>query len=233
MDITFRYIHDSWQTQTENPLWGNGSSFQDVNTEFVGPGTSFVARLNANISPTLLNEFVASYTADHIFLTAFHNPPLSSPFPMGVLFNNGQGGKLPAISLGNNVAYGGGFSADTGYFPWNNANPVYTYRDNMTKIVRTHTMQFGVYIAFAQKNEQNSPYIQGILTFDSSNTSIPSTGNSFADLLVGKVAQFSQVNLQDRKSTRLNSSHGYISYAVFCLKKKTQSNYSHTAANGT
>src|SRR3989449_3267270 len=28
----------------------------------------------------------------------------------------------------------------------------------------------------------------------------------------------------DRKSTRLNSSHGYISYAVFCLKKKKQSN---------
>src|SRR5687768_17837978 len=26
---------------------------------------------------------------------------------------------------------------------------------------------------------------------------------------------------RDRKSTRLNSSHGYISYAVFCLKKKT------------
>src|SRR2546429_6329187 len=29
---------------------------------------------------------------------------------------------------------------------------------------------------------------------------------------------------RDRKSTRLNSSHGYISYAVFCLKKKK--NYS-------
>src|SRR5687768_8269629 len=27
---------------------------------------------------------------------------------------------------------------------------------------------------------------------------------------------------EDRKSTRLNSSHGYISYAVFCLKKKTK-----------
>src|SRR2546422_6982271 len=26
----------------------------------------------------------------------------------------------------------------------------------------------------------------------------------------------------DRKSTRLNSSHGYISYAVFCLKKKNE-----------
>src|SRR2546422_7850564 len=28
----------------------------------------------------------------------------------------------------------------------------------------------------------------------------------------------------DRKSTRLNSSHGYISYAVFCLKKKKKGN---------
>src|SRR2546429_3407372 len=28
------------------------------------------------------------------------------------------------------------------------------------------------------------------------------------------------LNETDRKSTRLNSSHGYISYAVFCLKKK-------------
>src|SRR2546422_6366805 len=27
-------------------------------------------------------------------------------------------------------------------------------------------------------------------------------------------------DIADRKSTRLNSSHGYISYAVFCLKKK-------------
>src|SRR3712207_7339930 len=30
--------------------------------------------------------------------------------------------------------------------------------------------------------------------------------------------------LQDRKSTRLNSSHANISYAVFCLKKKKQNN---------
>src|SRR2546422_7317511 len=29
-----------------------------------------------------------------------------------------------------------------------------------------------------------------------------------------------QQPVRDRKSTRLNSSHGYISYAVFCLKKK-------------
>src|SRR2546422_1132224 len=31
----------------------------------------------------------------------------------------------------------------------------------------------------------------------------------------------------DRKSTRLNSSHGYISYAVFCLKKKKSNTHTH------
>src|SRR2546429_5328697 len=35
-----------------------------------------------------------------------------------------------------------------------------------------------------------------------------------------RVAAILQEELGDRKSTRLNSSHGYISYAVFCLKKK-------------
>src|SRR2546429_6620109 len=36
---------------------------------------------------------------------------------------------------------------------------------------------------------------------------------------------------QDRKSTRLNSSHGYISYAVFCLKKKKRLTSTDTPGN--
>src|SRR5205809_4215986 len=35
-----------------------------------------------------------------------------------------------------------------------------------------------------------------------------------------KLAAAARAFQKDRKSTRLNSSHGYISYAVFCLKKK-------------
>src|SRR6266702_1570077 len=207
--LTFRYIHDSWQTVVPNPLWGNGTSqFQDIQTKFVGPGSSFVARLTANITPTLLNEFVASYTADHIFLTALNNPALPSPFPMGTLFPNQKplfGGKLPSIELKSNVAYGGGgdsrLAQDTGYFPWNNANPVYTYRDNVTKLLGTHTLTFGAYSAFAQKNEENSPDVQGILTFDSNNTTV-STGNSLADLLLGNVAKYKQWSVEAKYDNR-------------------------------
>src|SRR2546422_4344656 len=38
--------------------------------------------------------------------------------------------------------------------------------------------------------------------------------------LRGTARAHAQPGPGDRKSTRLNSSHGYISYAVFCLKKK-------------
>jgi Carboxypeptidase regulatory-like domain/TonB-dependent Receptor Plug Domain len=191
--LTFRYIHDSWSQITNQPLWGVGtSSFQNINTNFVGPGTSFVARLTANVTPTLLNEFVASYTADHIDLSAIGAPALPGTFPMGSLFANGFGGKIPAIQLNTNTAYGGGFGQDTGYFPWTNANPTYTYRDNLTKIFGKHTFIFGAYFAAAQKNEENTADVQGILTFDPS--SPISTGNSFADLLLGNVANYSQAN---------------------------------------
>jgi hypothetical protein len=199
--LTFRYIHDSWQTVVPNALWGNGTSFQNVTTNFTGPGSSFVARLNANISPTLLNEFVASYTADHIDLTAGGPVGLPAGFSMGSIFNNGFGGKLPAISVGSNAAYGGTFTSDTGYFPWHNANPTYTYRDNVTKIIGQHSLQFGAYAAFAQKNEGNSPYIQGILTFDSGATSV-TTGNAFADLLLGNIASYQQTSEQTQYYNR-------------------------------
>ncbi|HEY2546894.1 MAG TPA: carboxypeptidase regulatory-like domain-containing protein [Candidatus Acidoferrum sp.] len=189
--LTIRYIHDSWSTIVPNPLWGNGtSSFENIQTNFVGPGTSFVARLNANITPTVLNEFVASYTADHIFLTALNNPPGLPAGAMGSIFNNGFGGKLPAIQLNGNADIYGGLGQDTGYFPWNNANPSYTYRDNLTKILGNHTFQMGAYVVFAQKNEDNSPNVQGILTFDAS--SAVSTGNALADLLMGNVASYTQ-----------------------------------------
>ena len=41
-------------------------------------------------------------------------------------------------------------------------------------------------------------------------------------LEIGKILVPDQASAKDRKSTRLNSSHKPISYAVFCLKKKNK-----------
>src|SRR2546422_2341078 len=50
-------------------------------------------------------------------------------------------------------------------------------------------------------------------------------GTTDEPILVGETGTHARLRMVeaedgDRKSTRLNSSHGYISYAVFCLKKK-------------
>src|SRR5687768_17630333 len=44
----------------------------------------------------------------------------------------------------------------------------------------------------------------------------------------GRRASHRRAGHPDRKSTRLNSSHGYISYAVFCLKKKKKRKQNNT-----
>ena len=52
----------------------------------------------------------------------------------------------------------------------------------------------------------------------------PITKKQIQDLgwiYIEKPNTIGDMEVLDRKSTRLNSSHGYISYAVFCLKKKT------------
>src|SRR5258708_24870064 len=44
---------------------------------------------------------------------------------------------------------------------------------------------------------------------------------TFVCKIIGSLNGICSVERKDRKSTRLNSSHQIISYAVFCLKKKT------------
>jgi Carboxypeptidase regulatory-like domain/TonB-dependent Receptor Plug Domain len=188
----YRFIHDSWSTVSPGPLWA-GSSFPTVNTNFVGPGVSMVANLTASLSPTLVNEFMFSYTTDHIFLSAIGPAQRPAGFNMPGIFNNGFRGLLPNITISDTAEYGGGFTAQTGYFPWSNANPTFTYKDNITKIWGSHNLFIGAYFVAGQKNENNSPDVQGSLTFDGTDTGI-TTGNGFADFLLGRIASFDQTN---------------------------------------
>ncbi len=197
--LSFHYIHDSWDTQTATPLWTNAGDFPTIGTNFKGPGVSLVARLNTTASPSLLNEFVVSYTTDHIILfnTGFPNPngwQRPSTMTMGALF--GVSPIIPGISLVNSASQFS-FGEDPGYIPNGtyNSNPSYTIRDNVTKIVGRHNLQFGVFAAFRQKNELGGELgpggTPGFLTFDGSNSQV-SSGNPFADMLMGNIASFGQ-----------------------------------------
>src|SRR3989454_4958116 len=231
MRLMFRCAHDSWATVTPVPLWTNGTSFPTIQTNFVGPATALVARLTASASPTLLNEFVFSYTTDHIVLTSTGTPNPNAwkraNYAGGNLFPQvDTGNKLPGISVsgGFGGAYGSdGFAEDDGYIPNGpyNSNPTYTYRDNVTKIVGRHNLQFGAYFVAAQKNELSGtvPSVNGFLTFDPS--SPVSSGNPFADLLMGNIANFSQASAQAKYYNRYKILEPYFQDDFHVTKKLT------------
>ena len=213
----FRFIHDSWDTVNPTPIWGTvKNTFPTVQNKFVGPGVDMLVRLTQTITPTLLNETVFSYTDARITLDNVNGPggavytrpaglgdpnqvgnctPSGSSLipicPMGYLFNNGFGGKAPGIVIGgDNQAYGGaGFTVDPSYMPWEHTNPTFNVRDDVSKVIGKHNLQFGAQYVTTQKNEINgalgaaSGDMQGLLDFSNINGGTTSTGNAFANFL--------------------------------------------------
>ena len=178
----------------------NTNAFPTVQNSFAGPGIDMVANLTYAASPSLVNEFVADYTTDHITLTNISTGIGRENFTPGGFFDNGYGGVLPSINVSGGTAYSGGFSVNTGYFPWQNSNPTYSYRDDLTKTLSKQTLLFGVSLIAAQKNEPSIGNNQGTLTFSTS--SAVTTGNAFADLLTGNIGQFSQTSAQPKYYNR-------------------------------
>jgi hypothetical protein len=195
----YRFIYDSWKQTTSEPTFQT-NAFPTVTNSFTGPGVDMVANLTYAASPSLVNEFVADYTTDHITLINTTPGIARTDFTGNGFFDNGYGGVLPSIVLTGGTAYEGGFSVDTGYFPWQNSNPTYSYRDTITKTLRNHTLIFGASSIFAQKNEPSVGDNQGTVTFNTSST--VTTGNAFADLLTARIAQFSQTSAQPKYYNR-------------------------------
>src|SRR2546427_4992039 len=68
-----------------------------------------------------------------------------------------------------------------------------------------------------------APEDLALLQYTGGTTGVPKGAMLSHGALVANVMQCKAWHASDRKSTRLNSSHSQISYAVFCLKKKKQS----------
>ena len=230
---TFRYIHDTWSTTTTVPQWGFiQNSFPTIQTKFVGPGLDMVARVSHIISTTFVNNLIFSYTTDHITLTDVNGPGATWMRPtdlaIGSLFTCPKtfpptasapcfGNKVPGIVIGGtNAAYGGnGFAVDPSFEPYHQTNPTYSFGDDASKSFGKHTLQFGVQVVLAQKNEVNPAIgaatgdVQGIIAFSNVNSFL-TTGNSFADFLLGNIKTFQQDSGQHKYYNRYNTIEPYV-----------------------
>ena len=202
-----RYIHDSWNSVSPVPLWTNGGSYPTIQNQYGQPSTSVVAHVTATINPTLLNEFVFSYSTNHITFQNIGAWQRPAGYDLGLFQNGFGGGKLPGIGLNGGTLFTG-IAQDAGYVPNGpvNSNPSYTYRDNVSKVLGKHNLNFGGYFVASQKNElpQFEPSVNGFITYDTGFSG--STGDPFADLLAGNISSFGQASGQPKY---------YLRYKIF------------------
>jgi hypothetical protein len=268
--LSFRFIHDSWDTTVLTPQWGLvENSFPTVQNHINGPGISMIASLASALPKSISNRLSFDYVAADITLAQVAGPgvdlsrpaildtacptnstgslncfetgsgptPATSPIgPIGAFFDTSFGGKIPALLFkGTNGAYGShGFNIDTGYTPWTDATPTYTLRDDASKSIGKHLLQFGVELIFAQQNELgaanglNSGDVQGVLSFSDqgagpSPIKIPGacigtpdcsagidTSNAFANFLGGQIASYQQDSVQNRYYNRYKLAEPYF-----------------------
>ncbi len=268
--LSFRFIHDSWDTTVLTPQWGLvENSFPTVQNHINGPGVSMIVSLASALGKGFSNRLSFGYVSADITLTqvagagvnlarpsVLDTPcptgstgslncsetgtgptPATYPIgPIGAFFDTNFGGKIPALLFkGTNGAYGShGFNIDTGYTPWTDTTPTYTIRDDATKSLGKHLLQFGVELIFAQQNELgaanglNSGDVQGVLSFNTQGADpspikvgglCPGTGfcsaqvdtsNVFANFLGAQIASYQQDSTQNKYYNRYKLAEPYF-----------------------
>src|SRR2546429_9472759 len=96
------------------------------------------------------------------------------------------------------------------------------FNDTATTEIYTLSLHDALPISQTQRAEQFGRLVAGFEPQDllrAARTRLPDLSGLEGEAVLRLIEAFESPEV-DRKSTRLNSSHGYISYAVFCLKKK-------------
>ena len=175
------------------------------------PGHSYSGTGTYTITPTLINEVTvgeswntwAYYSTDH-YASEDRGlvPEVPSLFPVptgtvpGYSAVNSYQNLLPTFTFGsppsNSMAYSR-VSNTAGAFE--NFNPIWTYLDNVSKIIGRHTFKAGLYLEHNEKLEPFGENYMGAFNFGpSSSNLVNNTGDGYANGILGYVASYSQTS---------------------------------------
>ena len=191
-----RIANEGETAESPRGVWWAPGDVVALPTPNVGEnrGKSYAGNIVSVLSPSMTNEVLVSYsrlTLDN----HFKDPNLLVQGAGGVNF---QGIFTPAQSspyLPTDLLHGWGGSGQVGQL-WAKGNDMYAHNDalqfsdKLTKLAGTHGMKFGFSVERGQKQQNFQNLEAGQLWFGSENDT--GTGNSGADMLVGRVGQFNQ-----------------------------------------
>jgi hypothetical protein len=157
--LTLRYTNDSWKnalhSDEEGGLWGE-QNYPSLSGNWDQPGKIAIAKLTSTIGTSATNDFSFSWSANRINVTAGGDTPgLNATIQAAFPYVYPASGKLHGSATASPLNWGGGPSGLTGHFgPWNNAQDLFTWKDDFSKVVGRHIFKTGVSYSRNKKDEE-------------------------------------------------------------------------------
>ncbi len=187
------------------------------------PGSSWSYNLVNVISPTTTNEFIFSYNrlTQLVDVQEGANKALYDRTSLGFTFPeffpaSNLRNRFPRFNCGIGSCNYPGFAAG-----WLSEAKQFTWTDNLTKNVGKHTLKFGAFFNMNLNGQQPSWTDAMNFNFGDSADNPLSTGNTFANLLVGNYTSVNQANGRFYGSFRFFGVEGYAQDSWRVNKKLT------------
>jgi hypothetical protein len=167
------------------------------------PGHGYAASVTYAITPTTINEFTFGktyntwswYTMDEkgIDRSLMGNPPtLYKHAYAPASDHNAPHAFIPTASFGSSPPNTAGFG--TGNAEYYNANDIWSIQDNFSKVVSGHSIKGGIYWEFNKKLQPGGANYRGVYNFGHDANNPLSTGNGFANALLGNFTQYQETS---------------------------------------
>jgi hypothetical protein len=197
LNAFFRATEDNDDENWPYNNWTAGGHNFDMGTTYRWQhGRGVLLHVAKTFGPTSVNEFTFGVSTRG---QAF-NPAIPGQWARSKMGNIGQwypagneSGAIPDVSFGG---VQNGINGGIGNIPYHNENPVFTFVDNQSKVIRTHTLKFGVYIERMRKDEVGGLNPRGSFDFGR-NTNNPFDSNyAFSNALLGNFNSYSEASLR-------------------------------------
>lgn len=197
LNAYWRGIRDDDDENWPYNNWTAGSHNYDlVNIYRPQRGRGTVLHLAKTFNSTTVNEYMMGVsTRGQTF-----NPTEPEKVSRSRMGNIGQW--YPASNESRaipNVSFGGvpsGINSGLGNIPYKNENPVFTFVNNLSKLLGTHSLKFGIYVERMRKDEVGGNNTRGAFDFGR-NTNNPFDANwAFANALLGNFNSYSEATFR-------------------------------------
>ncbi len=218
----FRGIRDNDDEEWPYGSWVAGDINYDLtNTYRPQRGRGGVFSVTKVISPSMVNDFtMGGTTRGQTF-----NPVDASKVARSRMANIGQwypqsneSHAIPNVTFGGVPNY---INPSLGNIPYTNENPVFTFTDNLSKVIGTHTLKAGIYIERMRKDEVGGPNTRGGFSFGRNANNPLDANYAFANALLGNFDNYSEGTFRPYSHYRYTQVEWYVQDSWKASKRLT------------